>query len=147
MLQERLQNNMTIEQAIILFLPIITILLFLLFVLSFKFLKLRKKVKTLSVAYSKIEALVSSTKSSESDNDIHKENFIKFLSDSRDWAYEYIETVQSGLNKFVSEVDPDISYFDEYGEVLSIGRPDFDAMKNISKSYKELKKLLPDEGK
>jgi hypothetical protein len=138
---------MTIEQAIILFLPIITILLFLLFVLSFKFLKLRKKVKTLSVAYSKIEALVSSTKSSESDNDIHKENFIKFLSDSRDWAYEYIETVQSGLNKFVSEVDPDISYFDEYGEVLSIGRPDFDAMKNISKSYKELKKLLPDEGK
>jgi len=147
LLQERLQNNMTIEQAIILFLPIITILLFLLFVLSFKFLKLRKKVKTLSVAYSKIEALVSSTKSSESDNDIHKENFIKFLSDSRDWAYEYIETVQSGLNKFVSEVDPDISYFDEYGEVLSIGRPDFDAMKNISKSYKELKKLLPDEGK
>jgi len=81
------------------------------------------------------------------DQDIHKENFIKFLSDSRDWAYEYIEDVQSGLNKFVSSVDADIAYFDEYGDVLSVERPDYAAMKNISVAYKELKKLLPVEEK
>ena len=30
----------------------------------------------------------------KSEENIHKENFIKFLSESRDWAYEYIENVQ-----------------------------------------------------
>ena len=118
-----------------------------LIIVSVKALRLRKKMKTLLVAYSKIELFIASQKEKESDNDVHKENFIKFLSDSRDWAYEYIETVQSGLNKFVSDVDADISHFDEYGDVLSMSRPDYNAMKNISNSYKELKKLLPVEEK
>ena len=118
-----------------------------LIIVSVKALRLRKKMKTLLVAYSKIEMFIASQKEKESDNDVHKENFIKFLSDSRDWAYEYIETVQSGLNKFVSDVDADISYFDEYGDALSMSRPDYNAMKNISNSYKELKKLLPVEEK
>ena len=83
----------------------------------------------------------------KNDSDIHKENFIKFLSDSRDWAYQYIEDVQSGLNKFVDAVDADISYFDKYGDALSIERPDYPFMKNISKAYKELKTLLPVEEK
>jgi hypothetical protein len=113
--------------------------------LSIKILKMRKKIKTISVAYSKIQSFLSLKEDHKIDNNVHKESFIKFLSDSRDWAYEYIETVQSGLNKFVSDVDADISYFDEYGETLSMGRPDFAAMKNISTSYKELKKLLPKE--
>ena len=118
-----------------------------LIMVSVKALRLRKKMKTLLVAYSKIELFIASQKEKESDNDVHKENFIKFLSDSRDWAYEYIETVQSGLNKFVSDVDADISHFDEYGDALSMSRPDYNAMKNISNSYKELKKLLPVEEK
>jgi hypothetical protein len=114
-------------------------------ILSVKILKMRKKIKTISVAYSKIQSFLSLKEDHKVDNNVHKESFIKFLSDSRDWAYEYIETVQSGLNKFVSDVDADISYFDEYGEALSMGRPDYAAMKNISTSYKELKKLLPKE--
>jgi len=81
------------------------------------------------------------------DNDIHKENFIKFLSDSRDWAFEYIESVQSGLTDFNKEVGPLIEYFDKYGDVLSNQRPDYESMKKISKAYKELKKLLPEENK
>lgn len=109
--------------------------------------KLKKRIKLLIVSLAKVEDLISSTKEDEKDNDVHKENFIKFLSDSRDWAYEYIEDVQSGLNKFVSSVDPDIAHFDEYGEALSMSRPDYASMKNISQAYKELKKLLPTEEK
>jgi len=112
--------------------------------LSIKILKMRKKMKTILMAYSKIESMMSLKEDHKIDNNVHKESFIKFLSDSRDWAYEYIETVQSGLNKFVSDVDADISYFDEYGETLSMGRPDFAAMKNISSAYKDLKKMLPE---
>ena len=104
---------------------------------------MRKKIKLILASYAKIQELLS-LKYENKDNDVHKESFIKFLSDSRESAYEYIEMVQKGLAKFVSDVDSSISYFDEYGDVLSKNRPDYDALKKISSSYKELKKLLPD---
>ena len=135
------------ENIIIVLSSVLAAVFVILVIVSAKALRLRKKMKTLLAAYSKIELFIDSQKEKESDNDVHKENFIKFLSDSRDWAYEYIETVQSGLNKFVSDVDADISHFDEYGDTLSMSRPDYNAMKNISNSYKELKKLLPVEEK
>ena len=78
---------------------------------------------------------------------VHKENFVKFISESRDWAFAYIEEVQDGLSQFVNEVDSYIEYFDTYGNVISVERPDYAAMVQISKSYKELKKLLPTEEK
>ena len=109
--------------------------------------RLKKRIKVLAVSLVKVEDFIRLNKKDEKDNDVHKENFIKFLSDSRDWAYQYIEDVQSGLNKFVDAVDADIAYFDEYGEALSMGRPDYAAMKNISAAYKDLKTLLPAEEK
>ena len=51
------------------------------------------------------EANIQSPVSKE-DQDIHKENFIKFLSDSRDWAFEYIEDVQTQLETFVRDIEP-----------------------------------------
>lgn len=98
----------------------------------------------LSVAYAKIEELTSLKDNSDMDNDIHKENFIKFLSDSRDWAYQYIKDVQDGLEKFVNEIEPEIAYFDEYG-IVGDAYPHYYSMKKISAEYKELKKLLPSE--
>lgn len=51
-----------------------------------------------------LQEKISGEKNNE--EDVHKESFIKFLSDSRDWAYQYIETTQNtikevaeGLNK------------------------------------------------
>jgi hypothetical protein len=35
---------------------------------------------------------------------VHKENFIKFLSDSRDWAFEYIETSQKTIKEVSEEL-------------------------------------------
>ena len=70
--------------------------------------------------------------------------FLKFVSDSRDWAYQYIDEVQEGLNKFIIYIEPEIAYFDEYGEVGS-AYPHYHSMKKISGAYKELKKLLPED--
>jgi hypothetical protein len=70
--------------------------------------------------------------------------FLKFVSDSRDWAYQYIDEVQEGLNKFITDIKPEIAYFDEYGEVGS-AYPHYHSMKKISGAYKELKKLLPED--
>lgn len=72
------------------------------------------------------------------------EQFLKFVSDSRDWAYQYIEEVQASLNSFIKDIEPEIAYFDEYGEVGS-AYPHYHSMKKISGAYKELKKLLPED--
>ena len=80
----------------------------------------------------------------KNDSDIHKENFIKFLSDSRDWAFAYIEEVQIGLNKFVNDVEPEINYFKEYGDFTSM-KPNYYSLKKITEAYEELTKLLPKE--
>lgn len=94
----------------------------------------------------KLNQQAESTKSNQelTDNDIHRENFIKFLSDSRDWAFTYIEDVQKGLTKFVEEVDPTINYFDDFSSIQE-GNPLNVGMKKISTAYKDLKKFLPNE--
>ena len=114
-----------------------------------KFINVSKKNTKLSVDNAVMQEYIDIVKSNEANfsNDelVHKENFIKFLSDSRDWAFEYIENVQDGLNKFIGEVDSHIEYFDKYGSVLAMNMPDHIALKQISKSYKELKKLMPED--
>jgi len=40
-----------------------------------------------------------------SDQGLHKENFIKFLSDSRDWAFEYIEKSQQTIKEVSKELN------------------------------------------
>jgi hypothetical protein len=111
-------------------------------VLSIKTLRLKSEIKKLATAYSKITQLMLSNE--KLDNDVHKESFIKFLSDSRDSAFEYIEEVQSGISKFVDQVDPEISYFNEYGDIMAM-LPNYDSMKKIATAYEDLIKLLPKE--
>lgn len=72
------------------------------------------------------------------------EDFLKFISDSREWAYTYIDEVQSSLNKFITDIEPEIKYFDEFG-IVGSAYPHYHSMKKISEAYKELKKLLPED--
>jgi alpha-L-fucosidase len=80
----------------------------------------------------------------KTDKEYADEAFLKFVSDSRDWAYQYIDEAQQGINKFITDVEPEIVYFDEYG-IASSAYPHYHSMKKISGAYKELKKLLPDD--
>jgi hypothetical protein len=123
--------------------------IFICFLLVYKIISLKKdyiKIKNKNILFEKYFQSIQENNFKNEEN-IHQENFIKFLSESRDWAYEYIETVQKGLNSFIDNVDSEINHFDTYGDTLSMVRPDYQAMKKISKSYKELKKLLPIEEK
>jgi hypothetical protein len=70
--------------------------------------------------------------------------FLKFVSDSRDWAYQYIEDVQEKINNFITDIEPEIAYFDEYG-LVGDAYPHYHSMKKISGAYKELKKALPED--
>jgi hypothetical protein len=87
---------------------------------------------------------IKNLKEDKTDQQIHQENFLKFLSDSRDWAFNYIEEVQAGLNKFVSDIEPEINYFREYGDLMAM-QPNYYSLKKITEAYEELKNLLPKE--
>lgn len=80
----------------------------------------------------------------KTDKEKANEDFLKFVSDSRDWAYQYIEEVQESLNNFINDIEPEIAYFDEYG-LVGDAYPHYHSMKKISASYKELKKILPED--
>ncbi len=118
-------------------------------VLLKKFIKAKNIMAKLVFDNFTLEKLIElqNDKDIKTDESVHKENFLKFISESRDWAFEYIEEVQGGLSKFVDDVDSYIEYFDTYSDVISVERPDYAAMTQISKAYKELKQLLPTEEK
>jgi hypothetical protein len=82
----------------------------------------------------------------KTDKEKSNEDFLKFVSDSRDWAYQYIEEVQSGLKSFIDEVGPQIDYYDHYGAAVDgmVAPHDF-ALKKISSEFKKLKSLLPED--
>ena len=113
-----------------------------------------KRLEVVSRAFAQMVSLNSSMREAfelslqspitKDEQDIHRENFIKFLSDSRDWAFEYIEDVQKQLEEFIKDIEPEIMYFDEYG-VVGDAYPHYHSMKKISSAYKDLKKMLPEE--
>ena len=93
--------------------------------LSIAYLSLFDKLKKCNLALTKLfleneglKEVIFQNKNTDvqSDDGIHKENFIKFLSDSRDWAFEYIETSQ----KTIKEVSEELKNkgLDKYSERL-----------------------------
>ena len=74
------------------------------------------------------------------------DGFIKFISESRDWAFQYIENVQQNLAEFDKELAPIIEWSNTYGNALG-DNPHQDKLKQISEAYKKLQSLLPEETK
>lgn len=112
--------------------------------LSVSLFKNKRKLEALTAMYANIKSLIDDKTANINNNDVHQENFIKFLSDSREWAFEYIEEVQDGLATFIDAVDKDIEHFDQYGIVAS-SSPHYEPLMRISKEYKVLKNLLPED--
>ena len=115
------------------------------FLISKKLTLMAQEYAKLYIDQIALEKLIESMNLNNiSDQEVHKENFIKFLSDSRDWAFAYIEDVQAELKKFAEEIEPEIDYFKEYGDLTSM-QPNYHSMKKIAEAYKKLKKLMPEE--
>lgn len=91
-----------------------------------------------------LEKLEEAIKENELKSIEGSDGFLKFVSDSREWAFKYIEDVQEAFSKFDKTVMPDLDYADTYG-MLSMDMPSKDALARISKAYKELKKMLPED--
>lgn len=117
--------------------------------LLFVYLYIVQKRINISILANTLKTLLEQEiqhKENKTDKEKANEDFLKFVSDSRDLAYEYIESVQAGLQKFIDEVEPQIDYYDRYGAAIEgmVSPHDF-ALKKISSEFKELKKLLPED--
>jgi hypothetical protein len=73
------------------------------------------------------------------------DGFLKFISESRDLAFQYIEAIQEALVKFKGKVGPEIDYMLTYGTATGDSLQSKSFLK-IEKAYKELiKETLPTE--
>jgi hypothetical protein len=133
-------------EILVFVLVVFSILFFSLYLnISKKYNQSTKEFVKLYESYISLQEVNSYISSDPDSADIHKENFIKFLSDSRDWAFEYIEEVQKGLDSFIVEVEPELEYFNHYGAaVAGTILPHDKALQKIYKEFQKLKKLLPE---
>ena len=105
---------------------------------------LETKIKQEVLDYTiRIENEVKELKNKKDPEVQEDDGFLKFVADSRNWAYAYIENVQAGIWNFEQKVDGHIKYFDEYSSVMET--PLHPAMRDISAAYKDLIKFLPDD--
>ena len=111
-----------------------------------KFIKAKNVMAKLVFDNFTLEKLIElqNDKDLKTNDSVHKENFLKFISESRDWAFGYIEEVQGGLSNFIDQLEPEINYFKEYGDIGAMA-PNYYSMKKFVEEYEKLKMLLPTE--
>lgn len=70
------------------------------------------------------------------------DGFVKFLSESRVWAYEYIESAQKEIQEVVSAIDAEKNLLNE---TKSVRKTDLeDALNRMIKHSDRLKAILPE---
>jgi hypothetical protein len=88
-----------------------------------------------------IKHVESMSKADDSDVIEKTEGFLAFISQSRDWAFSYIEEVQEGLKAYAEIVGPQIEYHKTYGQVIE--SPHMIILDRIADAYPIIEKLLP----
>jgi hypothetical protein len=71
------------------------------------------------------------------------EGFLNFVTQSRDWAFEYIEDVQRVINSVLTQTESTVKYHNEFSSlVIEPYKKQLDTLVN---AIEELKFLLPNE--
>lgn len=78
------------------------------------------------------------------EDDAIREEFLKFVSDSREWAFEYIENVQQEIDRITKYVHPVI--FDRENRDYT-NTSQAEVKNTLETVYKDLQKLLPEQDK
>ena len=128
----------------------ISLFLIILFYFIYLTVKYRLQRNKLFIIASNInnELFIQNNKIMELEKQIEQLNlkesdgFVKFLSASRDWAFEYIEEVQEVLNEFDEEVAPILQWATTYGN-LAGETIHTETITKISEAYDKLKTVLP----
>ena len=91
-----------------------------------------------------IEKMSEEIKSKENSSIEKTDGFLKFISESRDWAFQYIEDVQEALAVFRDKVEPKLRYANTYGTAAGKS-PHLDIIEEITLAYIDLKKVMPED--
>lgn len=83
----------------------------------------------------KTALIQESYNSLEEDESVQKQ-FLKFVSDSREWAFEYIENVQKELSEIVDDMTP---------VIINKENRNYNERDILESTYKKLKNLLPEQ--
>lgn len=75
---------------------------------------------------------------------LQSEDFIQFLTKSRDYAFDYIEKTQGAIADFKVTVDPIVTYHRTYGTVMGETR-EWKQMEEIAQAVEKLTSVLPQE--
>jgi len=112
-------------------------------------LSLRNKMLQKDVAQGLIDqfALMQKLEEASRNTDAKKieetEGFLKFVSQSRDWAFQYIERVQVAIKNFQDIFHPiAVQYYKDKEQPI-----DQEEFGKLFEAYKKLVEELPDEGK
>jgi hypothetical protein len=79
----------------------------------------------------------------DSKNSNQNDGFLKFVSESREAAFKYIEEVQAAINEFDSKVGPAVKYYKETGKMLD--RRPSELVRELSEAYDKLMASMPKE--
>lgn len=71
------------------------------------------------------------------------EGFLNFVTQSRDWAFEYIEDVQKVVNKVIDDTSSTVDYHNKFGSMEI--EPYATQISTLVTAIEELKFLLPNE--
>jgi hypothetical protein len=112
---------------------------------QYKIRSVEKRFAKLFADYQNLQRIFKDNNEFKSDSDSHKENFIKFLSDSRDWAFEYIDDVQKSINEIIEKTESTVEYHKKFGS-LEI-EPYATHITVLADAVEELKTLLPNKDK
>jgi hypothetical protein len=131
---------------------VVGVLVTIIIYLVYRFFKTRTLFKALSELYMQelADRMLLQKKVEELYQDIENakleqtDGFLKFVSESRDWAFQYIEEVQAALSEFDKDVTPTIEWANTFGQVLG-ETAHTNALKRISEAYDKLKEVLPKE--
>ena len=112
--------------------------------ITFFFLFYIQKKKNIQILAQTIELLMmqeENQKHTKTEKEQFNEDFLKFISDSREYAFKYIEVTQDKVNSFINDVGPIIDYLETYAP------PVLAETQRISlvDGYKIIKTILPED--
>lgn len=122
-------------------------------ILAFDSVRLRLRIKQINqqIIQSAVDqmALRKSLEkmiANENNKNVEKtEGFLKFVSESREWAFKYIEEVQMGIAMFVEELKPTVEHYRNTKRALY--RKQSETLDKLLHSYDILIKFLPENTK